>query len=161
VLRHTVGPNARVSARCLKAQAAFDNRRSAARSRFPASKKSHRYGPDFRLAAEYAHRVLGSFNCPMPSKARKKPQTINDIVTKLRSLVESLRPKSARFAASPLGGFAEQKAARGVVGDGQRVAIPSIAEPEFALEISALELVGRGARRERRSGGAMARGRSA
>jgi hypothetical protein len=44
-----------------------------------------------------------------------------------------------------------------VVGDGQRVAIPSIAEPELALEITAPELVGRGARRERRSGGAMVR----
>jgi hypothetical protein len=33
-----------------------------------------------------------------------------------------------------------------VVGDGQRVAILSIAGPEFALEISAPELVGRGAR---------------
>ena len=39
-------------------------------------------------------------------------------------------------------GFAEQDEARGVVCDGERVAVPAVAELELALEIGAPEVVG-------------------
>src|ERR1700730_18358132 len=62
LLRQTIGPSARVSARCLKDHAPFDNRRSAVRPRFPTSSKSHHCGPNFQLVAESSHRLLGSSN---------------------------------------------------------------------------------------------------
>ena len=42
-------------------------------------------------------------------------------------------------------GFAEQQIARGMVGDGQRVAIMAVAEQELTLEVGAPQVVGRGA----------------
>ena len=53
--------------------------------------------------------------------------------------------------------LAEQQIARGVVGDGQRIAVPAVAELELALEVGAPEVVGRGARRQRRASGAVPR----
>ena len=38
--------------------------------------------------------------------------------------------------------FAQQQEARGVVGDGQRVAVAAIAELELALEVGAPQIVG-------------------
>ena len=42
-------------------------------------------------------------------------------------------------------GLAEQQEARGVVGDGERVAVAAVAELELALEVGAPQVVGRGA----------------
>ena len=44
-----------------------------------------------------------------------------------------------------------------MVGDGQGIAVPAIAELELALEVGAPQVVGRGARRQRRAVGAVAR----
>jgi hypothetical protein len=52
-------------------------------------------------------------------------------------------------------GFAEQEIARGVVGDGQRIAVLAVAELELALEIGAPEFVGGGPDGERGSGSAV------
>jgi hypothetical protein len=53
--------------------------------------------------------------------------------------------------------FAEQQVARGVVGDGERVAIVAVAEPELAFEVGAPQVVGMGAGGERGAQGAAAR----
>src|SRR6202022_1829635 len=52
---------------------------------------------------------------------------------------------------------AQQQEARGMVGDGQRIAVATVAELELALEVGAPQLVGRGALRQRRAARAMAR----
>jgi len=70
---------------------------------------------------------------------------------------ELLEGGDGKVLAGRFEGFAEQQEARGVVSDGQRVAIPSVAELELAFEVGAPELVGRGARGKRCSGGAPAR----
>ena len=44
-----------------------------------------------------------------------------------------------------------QKIARGLVGDGQRVTVAAVAEPELALEVGAPQIVGRAAVGQRRS----------
>ncbi len=53
--------------------------------------------------------------------------------------------------------LAEQEEARGVVGDGERVAIAAVAELELAFEVGAPEVVRRRPNRERRSGCTMTR----
>ena len=45
-------------------------------------------------------------------------------------------------------GFAQEQEARGLVGDGQRVAVAAIAELELALEVGTPELIGHGALRQ-------------
>ena len=46
-------------------------------------------------------------------------------------------------------GFAQQQEARGMVGDGQRVAVPAIAELELALEVGAPQSLGARPRQRR------------
>jgi hypothetical protein len=43
--------------------------------------------------------------------------------------------------------FAQKQEARGMVGDGERVTIPSVAEPELTFEIGAPQIVTDGALR--------------
>ena len=50
----------------------------------------------------------------------------------------------------------KQQKARGMVGDGERIAVSAVAELELALEVGAPQLVGCSALRQRRSGGAIA-----
>ena len=54
-------------------------------------------------------------------------------------------------------GFAQQQEAGGVVGDGQRVAVVTVAELELALEVGAPQIVGRDAGGQRRAAGPLAR----
>ena len=54
-------------------------------------------------------------------------------------------------------GLAQQQEARGMVGDGQRVAVAAVAELELALEVGAPQIVGRGALGQRRAARAVAR----
>ena len=88
-------------------------------------------------------------------------------------LVDQLAERGARFVERNVGdlgegrfqlgevfaggveGFAQEQEARGVVGDGERVAVAAIAELELAFEVDAPEIVGRFAGGERRTGGAM------
>ncbi len=53
--------------------------------------------------------------------------------------------------------FAQQQEARGMVGDGQRIAVAPIAELELALEVGAPQLIGRSAFGQRRAARAVAR----
>jgi hypothetical protein len=56
-----------------------------------------------------------------------------------------------RHLADGLVGIAEQQEARGVVGDGERIAPSALAELELALEVGAPQVVGLGAGGERRA----------
>ena len=51
----------------------------------------------------------------------------------------------------------QEQVSRGVIGDGEGIAIASITELELAFEVGALQFVGGQSARERRSGGAAAR----
>ena len=70
---------------------------------------------------------------------------------------ELLEGGDGEVLAGQFKGFADQNKARGVVGDGQRIAVPPIAELELALEVGAPEVVGREPLRQRRAGGPAAR----
>src|SRR4029077_15915105 len=59
--------------------------------------------------------------------------------------------------AGRLQGFAKKQEARGVVGDGQRIAVPPVAELELSLEVGAPQVIGHSALRQRRAARAMAR----
>ena len=72
-------------------------------------------------------------------------------------LEELLEGGDGEVLAGRLERFAQQQEARGVVGDGQRVAVSAVAELELALEVGAPEVVGGRARRQRRAAGAPAR----
>jgi hypothetical protein len=56
-------------------------------------------------------------------------------------LEEPLEGGDGRILAGRFQGLAKKQKARGVVGDGERIAIAAVAEPELALEIGAPKLV--------------------
>jgi len=73
------------------------------------------------------------------------------------TLAEPLREGGDdRVFADRFEGFAEQQEARGVVRDGQRVAVAAVAQLELALAVGAAQIVRRGAGGQRGAGGAMA-----
>jgi hypothetical protein len=74
------------------------------------------------------------------------------------ALVEQpLEGRDCRLFSRRIERLAQQQEARGMVGDCQRIAVLSIAELELALEIGAPQLIGSGARRQRRAARAVAR----
>ena len=74
---------------------------------------------------------------------------------------QPLEGGEGRVFAGRFEGFAQQQEARGVVGDGQRIAVAPVAELELALEVGAPQIVGRSAVGERRAARAVARPRRA
>ena len=64
---------------------------------------------------------------------------------------QPLEGGEGEFLAGRFQGLAQQQEARGMVGDGQRIAVAAVAELELALEVGAPQIVGRGALRQRRA----------
>ena len=58
---------------------------------------------------------------------------------------QSFEGRAGEVFAGRLQRFAQQQEARGMVGDGQRVAVPPVAELELALEVGAPQIIGPGA----------------
>jgi hypothetical protein len=58
----------------------------------------------------------------------------------------SLEGGDGEVFACRIKGFAQKREARGMVGDGQRIAVSAVAELELALEIGAPQVIGSGAR---------------
>src|SRR5450755_961645 len=63
-----------------------------------------------------------------------------------RSASSRSKAVNARFSRVDSERFAQQQEARGVVGDGERIAVAAVAELELALEVGAPQIVGCGAR---------------
>ena len=86
--------------------------------------------------------------------------------TPLSERMASGRPRSRNSRSKAVQGgvfagrierFAQQQEARGMVGDGQRVAVPAVAELELALEVGAPQIIGGSALGQRRAARAVAR----
>src|SRR5688500_14029414 len=69
---------------------------------------------------------------------------------------EALEGGDRRLLTGGVERLAHEQEAGGVVGDGERIAVAAIAEPELALEVGAPQIVGSRALGERRALGAVA-----
>ena len=64
---------------------------------------------------------------------------------------------NCRLFAGGIERFAQEQEARGMIGDGQRIAVAAITELELSLEVGAPQIIGDGAPRQRRAARAVAR----
>src|SRR5882762_11155090 len=70
---------------------------------------------------------------------------------------QSFEGRAGEVFAGRLQSFAQEQETRGMVCDGQRVAVPPVAELELAFEVGAPQVIGHGALGQRRAARAVAR----